>query len=122
MTINEVITEVNDLRPNVYPNDIKIRWISILEGKIIDEILRTHQHEGEIEFNGYTADDLETELKVPDTYADIYKYYVIAMMDANNQEAARYASSMALFNAAYKDFANYYNRNNRPIGHQLKLF
>lgn len=122
MTINEVLTEVNELKPNVYDDAIKIRWISVLEGKLIDEIFKTHELENKIDFNGYTMDDLTTELLVPDTYADIYKYYVFAMMDANNQEAARYASSMALFNAAYKDFASFYNRNNRPIGYQISLF
>ena len=122
MTLNEVLTEVNELKPNVYDDEMKIRWISILEGKIVDEIFKTHVLKDKIEFIGYTIADLEKELLVPDTYADVYKYYVFAMMDAANQEAARYASSMALFNATYKDFASFYNRNHRPIGYQISLF
>ena len=122
MTINEVLTEVNEIKPNAYDDNMKIRWISVLEGKLIDEIFATHELENKIDFNGYTVNDLETKLLVPDTYADVYKYYVFAMIDAANQEAARYASSMALFNAAYKDFASFYNRNNRPIARQISLF
>lgn len=122
MTINEVLTEVNELKPNVYDDEIMIRWISVLEGKIVDEIIKTHALDGIVDFNGYTIEDLDKELIVPNTYADVYKYYIFAMMDANNQEASRYASSMALFNSAYKDFASYYNRNNRPIGYQLSVF
>lgn len=122
MTINQVLTEVNELKPNVYSDDIKVRWISVLEGKLVEEIFRTHWLEGNVGFDGYSIDDLEKELLVPDTYADIYKYYIFAMMDANNQEAARYATSMSLFNNAYHDFAAYYNRNNMPIGMPLKVF
>lgn len=122
MTINEVITQVDDLKPNQVSEDIKVRWLSVLEGKIIDEIILTHELADRIEFNGYTINDMETELLVPDTYADLYIYYVEAMIDQVNNEGARYASSMQMFNNAWQDYANYYNRNNKPIGKPLKFF
>ena len=122
MTINEVITEVDELRPNQIPDEIKVRWISVLEGKIIDEIILTHELSEVLEFNGYSIDDMDTELLVPDTYADVYKYYVRAMVDETNAEGARYKSSMELFNSAWQDFANYYNRNNKPIQKEAKFF
>lgn len=122
MTINEVITQVDELKPNQVSEDIKVRWLSVLEGKIIDEIILTHELADRIEFNGYTINDMETELLVPDTYADLYIYYVEAMIDQVNNEGARYASSMQMFNNAWQDYANYYNRNNKPIGKPLKFF
>jgi hypothetical protein len=121
MTINDVITEVDTLKPNQISDEIKVRWLSVLEGKIIDEIILTHRLSEIVEFNGYTIDDMNTELIVPDTYADLYKYYLYAMIDATNNEAARYANSMSLYNQAWQDYANYYNRNNMPIGEPLKL-
>lgn len=121
MTINDVITEVDTLKPNQISDEIKVRWLSVLEGKIIDEIILTHRLSEIVEFNGYTIDDMNTELIVPDTYADLYKYYLYAMIDATNNEAARYANSMSLHNQAWQDYANYYNRNNMPIGEPLKL-
>jgi hypothetical protein len=121
MTINDVITEVDTLKPNQISDEIKVRWLSVLEGKIIDEIILTHRLSEIVEFNGYTIDDMNTELIVPDTYADLYKYYLYAMIDATNNEAARYANSMSLYSQAWQDYANYYNRNNMPIGEPLKL-
>ena len=122
MTINDVITEVDTLKPNQISDEIKVRWLSVLEGKIIDEIILTHRLSEIVEFNGYTIDDMNTELLVPNTYADVYKYYLFAMIDSTNNEGARYQNSMALFNDAWQDYANYYNRNNEPIGQPLKLF
>ena len=122
MTINDVITQVQTLKPNQISEEIMVRWISVLEGKIIDEIILTHELAEIVEFNGYTIDDMNTELIVPDTYADLYIFYVEAMIDQANNESARYASSNAMFQNAWQDYANYYNRNNRPIGYPLKFF
>ena len=122
MTINEAIAQVQELKPNQIPEEIMVRWLSVLEGKIIDEIILTHELSERIEFTGYTIDDMNSELMVPDTYADVYIYYLEAMIDQTNNEGARYASSMQMFNSAWQDYANYYNRNNRPIGHPLKFF
>lgn len=121
MTINDCITEIDTIKPNQYPDELKVRWLSVLEGKIIDEIILTHQLAEVVEFNGYSIDDMDTELIVPDTYADVYIYYLQAMIDATNNEGTRYSSSMQQFNAAWQDFANYYNRNNMPIGKPLSL-
>lgn len=122
MTLNEAITEVDSLKPNQISDEIKVRWLSVLEGKIVDEILLTHRLAEVVEFTGYTINDMDTELMVPDTYADLYIYYLEAMVDATNNEGARYASSMNLFNAAWQSYADYYNRNNMPEGKPLKLF
>lgn len=122
MTINDAITQVNTLKPHQIPDEIMVRWLSVLEGKIIDEIILTHELSERVEFNGYTINDMNTELMVPDTYADVYIYYLEAMIDQTNNEGARYASSMNMFNNAWQDYANYYNRNNRPIGRPLKFF
>ena len=121
MTLNDAITEVDTIKPNQYPDELKVRWLSVLEGKIIDEIILTHQLAEVVEFNGYSIDDMETELIVPDTYADVYIYYLMAMIDSTNNEGLRYQSSMQQFNSAWQDFANYYNRNNMPIGKPLEL-
>ena len=122
MTINEAISLVDTLKPNQIPDEIKVRWISILEGKIINEIILTHELADIVDFNGYTIDDMDTELLVPDTYSDVYVFYIEAMIDQTNNEGARYASSMNCFNNAWQEYANYYNKNNKPIGYPLKFF
>ena len=122
MTINDVIAQVQELKPNQISEEIMVRWISVLEGKIIDEIILTHELAEVVEFNGYSINDMETELLVPDTYANVYIFYVESMIDQANNEGARYANSKAMFENAWQDYANYYNRNNKPIGKPLKFF
>lgn len=122
MTINEVITQVQTLKPHDIPDEILVRWLSVLEGKIIDEIILTHELAERTEFNGYTINDMDTELIVPNTYADVYIYYLEAMIDQTHNEGARFNSSMQMFNSAWQDYANYYNRNNKPLGSPFKFF
>lgn len=122
MTIEDVLTEVDELRPNTFDDAMKIRWISILEGRIVDEVLSTHILADKIEFTGYTLNDMAAELFVPDQYADVYKFYIFAMMDSVNGETARYTVSQAQFNDAWKSFANFYNRTNMPLSYALRVF
>lgn len=121
MNINEVLSEVNECKPNQYGDKTMIGWLSVLEGKIVDEVFNTHEGE-HIEFAGYTENDINTELLVPDTYADVYRYYIYAMIDFHNGEYTRYAASMTVFNNAMQDFKNYYNRTHKPLGGPLKIF
>jgi hypothetical protein len=122
MTINDVITEVDSQKPNQYTDADKIKWISVCEGKIIDTIFNTHEGTDVIGFVGYTINDIGEELLVPDTYADVYKYYVYAMIDAMNGELQRYTGSMQLFNAALKDYGDKFNREHMPKSMPLKVF
>lgn len=122
MTINDIITEVDDQKPNQYGDIDKVRWISICEGKIVDSVFKTHSDPVATEFTGYTINDLNTELLIPDTYADVYKYYLFAMIDATNGELKRYEGSMQLFNAMLKDYTDYYNRTHRPLSRTIKVF
>ena len=46
MTIGDVINRVDELAPNQYSEEQKIRWLTGLDGKIFEEIIRTHQDPG----------------------------------------------------------------------------
>lgn len=122
MTINDIITEVDNQKPNQYDDADKCRWLSVCEGKIIDSVFKTRQPGYYEEFNGYTTDDIDAELLVEDTYADLYKYYIYAMIDAMNGETERYSMSMTLFNNALKEFADHYYKTHREITEPLKIF
>lgn len=122
MTIEEVLAEVDETKPNQYDDALKVRWISQLEGQLVDSVFSNHINDKEIEFSGYTEADVYEELLVPDTYADIYKYYLFAMIDFSNQETDRYQNSMIMFNSKLDQFTKYYNRTHMPISANLKLF
>ena len=111
MTISDAITMVDALRPNQYPQDMKIRWLSRLDGMIWQEVIRTHEGGAET-FDGYSSEELESkEMLVAAPYAeDVYNNYLQAMIDRENGEAGKYSQSITLFNAAFSRWRNWYNR------------
>lgn len=120
MTINELISEVDELKPNQYGDDQKIKWINKLEGTIVKEIIKTHEPDeelGDVEFTEYTeTTNMDTELVVKAPYTDLYKFYLFSMIDMHNEEYDRYQNSAQMFNASYQEFANYWNRTHRSTG------
>lgn len=131
MTVNELLTEVDELKPNQYDDRLKIGWISNLDMQIVNDVILTHENQpvtkdeegNEIafEFNGYTEADMDTELLVKEPYSELYKFFLFAMIDFYNGETDRYTNSMMMYNAAFSDYCNYYNRTHMPVGHPLRL-
>ena len=111
MTISDAITMVDALRPNQYSKDMKIRWLSRLDGMIWREVIRTHEGGAET-FDGYSSEELESkEMLVAVPYdEDVYNNYLQAMIDRENGEAGKYSQSITLFNAAFVRWRNWYNR------------
>lgn len=120
-TINDVITEVDELKPNVYDDELKIKWLKDLDLRIYDEIILSHQNQ-EITIDSDTEYDVNTELIADAPYSELYKFYLFAQIDFFNNETERYANSMIMFNQKYRDFAAYYNRTHRPLISVLDLF
>lgn len=123
MTIDEVLTEVDELKPNQYDDAMKVKWLSELDGKVFNELILTHVTDYEYdEFNGYTLGDMATELIAKEPYSDIYRNYVFAMIDYLNGETDRYINSLTMFNASMKDYRDWFNRTHTPKFAPLQLF
>lgn len=119
MNIRQVITDVDNDKPNQYQYEKKIEWLNSLETMIYKEIILTHEGNENIKFSGYTdGTDGDTVLIVPEPYSKLYKEYLEAQIDYKNQEIDRYNNSMAMFNFSYQEFANYWNRTHMPISNQ----
>lgn len=122
MTIREAITEADNLKPNMYQDPDKIRWLSRLDGRIMGEIISTHEfNEGEEppEFDGYTPDTSDdTELLVPAPYDEIYIRWLEAQIDYANREFDSFNASNAMFDSVYTAFRNAYNKTHMPKGHR----
>lgn len=109
MTIQDALTQLEELKPNQFGEELKIKWLSDIEGKIYDEIIS--KRNGYENIDSYTYDinsDYDTDLNVPDRYAMIYIYYLMAMIDFANGETERYSNSMQMFNSSYQEFVNYW--------------
>lgn len=123
MTIIELITDVDAMKPNGYEQIYKIQWLSQLDGRIKDEIIDTHEGGEDVTFNGYDASTpISTELLVPHPYDDVYRYWLEAQIDYANGEYTKYNNSMAMFNEAYSAYSRYYNKHHMPKGNSIKYF
>ena len=116
MTIAEAITLVDKLKPNQYPETLKVKWLSKLDGQIFKEVFSTHEGNPLTAFNGYDEAPQDTELLVPYPYdEDIYNYFLQAQIDKENGEITKYNQSITLYNNAFLAFQNWYNRTHLPL-------
>lgn len=109
VTINTVIEEAQKLHPDSFPDSLKARWLSELDGKIMSE---TMLRSGFVPYQ--FPKDADKELLVESPYDNIYALYIIAMSDFFSGEMENYAVSAALFDTAYAEFRKNYLRNHIP--------
>lgn len=123
MTIIELITDVDALKPNGYEQPYKVQWLSQLDSRVKQDIIDTHEGGEDVVFNGYNDDTpIDTELLIPHPYDEVYRFWLEAQIDYANGEYTKYNNSMAMFNTAYSAFERYYNRTHMPKGKELKFF
>lgn len=117
MTIQQAMDKADRMKPNMMPAEDKIGFLSEIEGKIHEEIIMTHEHTAEEETRPeYDEDtDTTTEMLVPAPYDMIYVYWLMAQIDHLNQEMDKYNNDRSLFEDAWGNFADYWNRKKMPI-------
>lgn len=122
MTIIEAINNIDELKPNGYSQEAKIRWLSRLDGKVKAEIINKHEGADGTAFSEYTEDSLYTELLIPHPYDEVYALWLEAQIDYANGETPRYNNSISAFNYAYEVYERFYNREHMPKGNNIKFF
>ncbi len=114
MTIQEIIDRVDYLSPNQYSDEQKTRWLSDLDGRIVHEVFLTHEPRWGVMrmFEGYT--DTENDLLLDGPYAsDVYENYLLSRIAERNAEISKYNLYATLFNEAYTNYVNWYNRTHK---------
>ena len=106
MTMNEVIEYIDGVKPNVYPEEAKYKWINQLEGIICREV------HGEESPSYELPDDADKPLVVGHPYDDIYALYVAAMIDFHNREYNNYNNCVLMFTERLNQYKTWYIRNN----------
>lgn len=123
MTIFEAISKINEIKPNAYPQGLKIWWLHTLDSMVKSKIIDTHEDDNAVKFDGYTEDtDLATQLLIPAPYDEVYLFWLESKIDYANGETGRYNNSVSMFNTAYAEFDRYYNRTHMPLSKKLKFF
>lgn len=117
MTIQQAMDKADAMKPNMMLLSVKIGFLSEIEGKIHEEIIMTHEHTAEEEtcpvYDENT--DTSTEMLVPAPYDMVYVYWLMAQIDHLNQEMDKYNNDRGLFEDAWGNFADYWNRKKMPI-------
>lgn len=121
MNINEAITLVDTYKPNRFTREQKVRWLSNIDAGIFKDIIKTHEPDEDTptEFTPYYerswAPETPPVLLAPEPYDIMYRYALEAQIDLGNMELAKYNNSSNLYNAAYAQYAAWYNRTHMPI-------
>ena len=135
MTVSVAISRVDSLKPNKYQTTEKIRWLSYLDGIVLEETELSHEERRPrrpkliVHMDGepvtpvidkpktkYDENDLETELLAPYPYDEMYVKYLEMKIDEQNGETARYNNSAILFNDLLADYVKHYHKTHRPSG------
>jgi hypothetical protein len=111
MTPNKVIEIVDGIKPNVYDEETKFRWINELEGIVVRKVI---QDDNYIPYE-YPKDG-DKELIVPAPYDNVYGLYVEAMIDYYNKEIPNYNNSVAMFDATFTEYKKDYIRHHQAKG------
>lgn len=123
MTILDVINRLDNLKPNRYDTYEKIKWLSTLDERIFNDILKKYEDQPTQDFVGYTDETpLGTELLVHNPHDVLYLYWIEAQIDYWNGETQRYNNSIDLFNTEYDAFQRNFHRTHMPKGNKLKFF
>lgn len=116
MTIIDVISRVDVLKPNGYKQSEKVRWLSQLDLSVKNEIIDTHEGGENVVFEGYGDETpLDTVLLIPAPYDEAYIHYLEMKIDYFNREYGGYNNSLSMFEAEFDTFKKYYNREHTPI-------
>jgi hypothetical protein len=113
--MNSVIEHIDSIKPNVYSEDDKYRWIARVDGMISAEV---HQDEKPITYN--IPGDADKELLVPAPYDDIYELFVSAQIDFFNREYDNYNNCVIAFSERLSQYKNWYIQRH-PVGKALNF-
>lgn len=116
MTIREAIEEIDVLRKgNQIPENMKMRWLSMLDTRAHNEIFSQHVPIPE-RFSGYDiATSWDQELLIPFPYDEVYGLYLCMKIDEAEKESLHYNISAEKFNRAYQAFMDRYNKTHKPV-------
>lgn len=117
MTIQEALDLADQMKPNMLPKAVKIRFLNEVEQMIHGEIVLKHVHTPEEgrKPSYETETDPGTEMIMPSPYDMLYVYWLMSRIDHVNMEMDKYNNDRALFENAYMQAGDWWNRTRMPI-------
>lgn len=116
ITLGEVLAYFDEQVPNQYEASDKIKWLSEIEERIFNNIIKTHHGAEGVNFNGYNEQtDINTVMLVDSAYSELYRYWLEKSVHYANREIPSFNNAMSMYANYYEDYYCYYNRTHRPI-------
>lgn len=112
MTLAEIITEVNARNPNGYTEETEAKVLYTFESRIF------HEFTGE-EKKPFSSEALNEQLYLPDRYADVYIYYLSAMLHFWNKEYEEYNNHVSAFSESLEQYRAEFGKNNKGATHRF---
>lgn len=126
MTAKQIIDELDAAMPNAYTTEDKLRWLNEIDGRVWLEIFGTHElNDGEElpEEVEYTLENIDTaEMLIGKPFTEVYFYWLQSKIHYRNQEFNYYDNTYAMFNSAWRAYANHYRRSHVPVQVARKWF
>lgn len=124
MTVAECIDLYDREHNNDVDTELKMRWLQVVESMVINEVIKTHEEEEEIDEETYFDDwGEDKELLIPNQHIDVYHYYIDVRVKTMRNESKGMDRAMGLFNNAYLTYQQSYNRAHmpkRPAKHYIR--
>ena len=112
-TFNEIISRVDEMKPNVFSRKTKLSWLTSLNGKLAADIFLMDIAEIRALPQGDEAEKSAPLVGFP--HEEIYEEYLIAKIDAANGEAREYQNRMQLYDAYYSNFVAWFKSTYDPV-------
>lgn len=110
-TVASVIRTVDDIKPNAFSDETKVKWLNEVEGLVQTEVF-LFAPEAMIEYTW--EKDQDTQLLIAFPHDKLYRAYLVAMIDFANGEYDKYANTMQMFNSFMDEFTAWVALNYRP--------
>lgn len=117
MTVQEAIDQIDNVKPNPFTIEEKVKWLSDLDGMVYEELIKTHDdfvETSENKFTGYTTEDMDETLLIPFPFEKTYIDWLASQIDLTNGDISRYNANTMVFMNKFTDFSNWYGRNHMP--------
>lgn len=122
MTIIEAIRKIDELKPNTYTQEEKVKWLSDIDSMIKRDVIDTHEGSQFYFFSGYNQDTpVDTKL-LAHGFDEMYILWLESEIDYHNGEYAKYNNTITRYNDIFKNFENDYNRKHMPKGRKIRYF
>ena len=117
MTAAQALARFDELEPNPWSGEEKLRWLAALESSLEAGVFA--RHTGTPAPHGEVTP--ETELHAGPAWEGMYLWYLGAMHHLHSGEITRYNNDMTLFSTAYGEYVRWVHRTYAPRGERVKV-